>query len=949
MSSPSNRKLRREPLEPRHMLAGDGLTAYEPSLGYFVPDDAAPPIRSGTPIPGGDFNGDGIDDLLILEHSVLDLHLSSAGSWEPAQSLTQVFNPRVVDFDGDGWLDVVTGSSNTAGVTLWRNQGDGSLAQVDFPAPAGAMVDFAIAHFDAGDNTGFVVLDNAGVVSEWAPDGNVYTRTATNIASGSAKRLTTIDANHDGQSDILMWYATTNAVSPALWLRVGPGEYALAPVQLPSALRISAMDADGDGHEDLAFDSATNVAFWSVDAEGDWSELGAIDFGENSYLEYADFDGDGDLDVWSRRAQIVTDGTPLASLYRNDGGVFRHESQTFRQSSGASYLVFAACGDWDGDGDADLMLRADLRPPQLWFNADYDVVVQAAEPVRRSGAVPTVEFSFLASNPSTVAAALFVDFDFAPNLSNISTLGVELTGGATTHFTATSATEFGRAVLGLPAGSSAFYRFRASIEGSGSVLPGAYVASARATASDGSLEGSEANNWSAAHLASQQATSLGSQEYVTTQTIDSASWSDVAAGDFDGDGDSDLLLLEDGTVTLWKNDRGVFRRDAAPASFPRAQYVTVGDVDGDGDVDAYFTPGLYPGAPQLWLNDGLASFSLSPSSPPFIANLGMSHLIDVDADGDLDLVHGGVGFYPPDREGGVYLNDGLGSFTSKPQPFDVGYVTATAAGDVDGDGDLDVVFGDSVSTSIWLNDGQGTYSRAFAAFEMRPTSGMALVDLDGDGSAEFVESFRDGAHRVSRLNLQTNPAQLESTTLQGSPLNTFMEVLPSDLNGDGRLDLTFGGTGDSFLSTDDGGWQTYLVAWSLASPKLALLADLDGDGALEALAANGGAVLEPAGIDIQTAINDHQATATYGQPTQYEVVVQNAGTIAAEQVDVTTSLPPALLDLELAAIAYEGGATSTATQGPVARQFADLASLPAGARIVYQFAGVYAPLESIDA
>ncbi|MCA8965690.1 MAG: VCBS repeat-containing protein, partial [Planctomycetes bacterium] len=92
---------------------------------------------------------------------------------------------------------------------------------------------------------------------------------------------------------------------------------------------------------------------------------------------------------------------------------------------------------------------------------------------------------------------------------------------------------------------------------------------------------------------------------------------------------------------------------------------------------------------------------------------------DVDGDGDLDLVVGNSGFLGGGQTR-LYFNDGAGRFsdeTATRLPVDHQITRAVALGDVDGDGDLDLVIGNSPiygtvtgQNRPYLNDGTGTFS-----------------------------------------------------------------------------------------------------------------------------------------------------------------------------------------------------------------------------------------------
>ena len=175
--------------------------------------------------------------------------------------------------------------------------------------------------------------------------------------------------------------------------------------------------------------------------------------------------------------------------------------------------------------------------------------------------------------------------------------------------------------------------------------------------------------------------------------------------DLDGDGDLDLFVWLEGVGyrTLLNDGRGTFREHWSRADTTvRRGIVALGDVDGDRDHDAVVAVGdMQIGQPtRVLLNDGTGRFSDSGQPLP-AARAGRVVLGDLDGDGDLDLVLTSLG--SPFR---VFLNDGRGRFT------DSGFEAAGNAspfgpvlGDLDGDGDLDLVIAGFVAgpVEIWWN------------------------------------------------------------------------------------------------------------------------------------------------------------------------------------------------------------------------------------------------------
>ncbi len=286
----------------------------------------------------------------------------------------------------------------------------------------------------------------------------------------------------------------------------------------------------------------------------------------------------------------------------------------------------------------------------------------------------------------------------------------------------------------------------------------------------------------------------------------------VALGDVDGDGDLDLVLgnwqqqnrlyLNDGTGTF---------TDATAARMPtigaKTTAMALGDVDGDGDPDLVL--GNYRHPSRLYLNDGTGTFTDATASripthydPTYAVALG-----DVDGDGDSDLVFGN-----DFRQNRLYLNDGTGTFTDATttrMPTDIDRTNVVVLGDVDGDGDPDLIFGNQPAPSgstgrnqLYLNDGTGTFTDATASrmpIDRDITSALALGDMDGDGDPDLVFS---GGSLNTRFYLNDGTGTFTDATAPRMPTVFFsytQSMALGDVDGDGDSDLVLGNTSQNQL------------------------------------------------------------------------------------------------------------------------------------------------------
>jgi len=218
----------------------------------------------------------------------------------------------------------------------------------------------------------------------------------------------------------------------------------------------------------------------------------------------------------------------------------------------------------------------------------------------------------------------------------------------------------------------------------------------------------------------------------------------------------DRLLLNGGAGVFALAPPGTLPADSDPT-----HAVAFGDLDGDGDLDMYLGNAGTPSAGQDRVyRQGVGGFTdvTASSLPPLLDETYAVALGDVDGDGDLDVLVGntaGAG-NPAGGQDRLLRNGGTGAFTDATAgnvPSLIGNTFAVSLGDVDEDGDLDAFVANYWQQSrLYVNDGTGSFSDATTSALPSLVDfdrAVALADLDGDGDLDAFAGVT-GRERVYR-------------------------------------------------------------------------------------------------------------------------------------------------------------------------------------------------------
>jgi hypothetical protein len=790
----------------------------------------------------GDLDGDGDPDIVAGEANGTFLYLANTGSAEaPAFAVTAnplagqdvgaFSSPALGDLDGDGDLDLVAGEQdgrllyyeNTGSVTSpaftpitgAANPLDGedvgtysapSLGDLDRDGDLDLVVGSGSGGFRYFENTVDadtpVFVERTGVANPL--DGQ-------DIGGGSTPALGDLDGDGDldliageDQGALFAFENTGSATSPAFAARTGAAN-PLDGQDVGTDSTTALGDLDGDGDPDLVageFDGLFNTLFNRAGSftprTGAANPLASQDVGVRSTTALGDLDADGLLDL------ISGNNSGQFNYFENTGSATSPAFAGVLLAPDIGSLSAPALGDLDDDGDLDLV-SGDRYGEFFYFK-----------------------------NTGSAASPAFLEQTGSANPLNTQDVGNQ------------SAPSFGDldgdGDLDLVSGeySGTFLYF----ENTGDAANPAFVPSGVAFASP-----------------------LSGEFY-----------SKPSLADVDRDGDLDLVA--GGYVFHYFENTGsasvahfVHRTGAAnplvnqlaptPISFPSP---SLGDLDGDGDLD------LVSGK-----NDGGFAYyaRVHPETPPMIELTGGANplfgkdvgalagpaLADLDADGDADLVVGeDLGTfrffenthsatnpqYYVERTGGANPLNGR----------DVGNEARPAFGDLDGDGDLDLLAGRSAGDfDYFANTGSATVP-LFAALVENPfglagigsaSSSPALGDIDGDGDLDLVVGGSDGALTYfENTGSATAPVFVEragnANPLEALALPDYTSPTIGDFDDDGDLDVIVGGSFGGFLYLQNGGGVTDpdfarrtgsvnpLDGVDVGDRAAPATADLDGDG-----------------------------------------------------------------------------------------------------------------------
>jgi len=676
------------------------------------------------------------------------------------------------DVDGDGAPDVFV--AGIWGNALYRNDGHGVFARETATLPAGSA-SVAMGDVD-GDDDLDVLLGGFSVGGDLLlfNDGSgSFTTSALPAGANYAESAALLDVDGDDDLDALL--GDFDAVT--LLRNGGAGDFTYDAPAIPAlsffgcVFSIAGGDFDENGTLDLFLgigdDEADNVVLKN-NGTGNFLEV-ANPFPpgpgrDTRSVIVAEFTGDEHVDV-------VLGQWFIDELLPGNGTTSFPTSVFLPFETGSSTDGLSA-GDVDGDGDLDL------------FRAS----IHGSEWLRNDGFGNFAVESIPAAESYSAEGVLMADLDGDSDLDGF------LTGVRNRLLLGDGEGGFEGVPGGMPDGGS-LYRLALG-DANGDERTDLFATSPSGDAHrrlflstpSGEFEDASAALPALAHVPSALATGdLNGDDAV-----------DVLYGGIGCSGAKSALLLNDGAGTFLDASAGLPTREAVTT------HIALGDLDADGDLDAFLSNSsgcsAYDAFNFLYENDGQGGFSdATPQLPAHEDYTQQAAFGDLTGDGDLDLVlaNGLPTWSMGDQVNRVYANNGSGTFTDVPGilPGAERITVSVALGDVDADGDLDILFGNASIflgapgiDRLYLNQDGAGFVEAAAQLPVNEhrTERVYFLDQDADGDLDIYEANAE----VDRLWKNDGSGWFTETTDVLPEVSDFVgDLAIVDLDGDSDLDL----------------------------------------------------------------------------------------------------------------------------------------------------------------
>lgn len=326
----------------------------------------------------------------------------------------------------------------------------------------------------------------------------------------------------------------------------------------------------------------------------------------------------------------------------------------------------------------------------------------------------------------------------------------------------------------------------------------------------------------------------------------------IAVGDIDGDGFNDIVTGGSYSGLGWTRNldgNGDFGSSKLITADASGSYgisdIAIADIDGDGFKDI-----VYVNTFAYWVRnlDGHGNFGTPINLSTTTFRTYSLQVIDIDNDGDLDIVHNRLTSYPS-----YYIellkNNGNGTFAAPAVIAATSIVQRFIIADISGDNLADLVYETQSAVTYYKQNTDGTFTLTenMGSTSNHMSSGILNMgnvesgDIDNDGDLDIINVYQNGNSRSIRWFRNDNNVFANSQILitynsdNGSASNDYFTIRVKDLDNDGKADIVIQ---NSFTNRivwyKNLGNSTFgpqqIISDTVMQNKDVFIADINGDG-----------------------------------------------------------------------------------------------------------------------